>query len=130
MTDFHIFNKKNPFIIDIPIGKYPDDEYLHLKQEAFKQEKHAIDNLKKLKNISNENNYLKNIKNDYIEHYNIIKKEKEKSKIELLKLQKYIEIMKDKNKVTESVLNDILVQQKDIFKEINNIDNSIKQYNI
>ena len=80
----------------------------------------------KLEKISKNNHFLNEIKNDYQEYYNYIKKQKEEQILALNMLNEYIKDLSLSGELSKHNINDSKYEQKKILNEINSIKEGLK----
>ena len=102
-----------------------DDQFLHLQNVIKIKRNMLIQKQKKLKQLIKQNNFLKDVRNDYISYNNYIVKQKEDQIIALQLLKKYIHDLTISGNLSENNLKDALYEQNKIKKELRSIKLSL-----
>lgn len=102
-----------------------DDQFLHLQNVIKIKRNMLIQKQKKLKQLIKQNNFLKDVRNDYVSYNNYIVKQKEDQIIALQLLKKYIHDLTISGNLSENNLKDALYEQNKIKKELRSIKLSL-----
>jgi hypothetical protein len=98
-----------------------EDQFLHLQNVIKIKRNMLIQKQKKLKQLIKQNNFLKDVRNDYVSYNNYIVKQKEDQIIALQLLKKYIHDLTISGNLSENNLKDALYEQNKIKKELKSI---------
>lgn len=98
-----------------------DKQIASLQNQIENRRKLLLDNSKKLKVITDDNEYLKEIANDYGKYFDYIKEKKEQQIKAFDLIYKYLERLIKSNKYTEEELINATREQKTILDKINSI---------
>jgi hypothetical protein len=102
-----------------------EDQFLHLQDIIKIKRNMLIQKQKKLKQLIKQNNFLKDVRDDYISYNNYIVKQKEEQIIALQLLEKYIHDLTISGNLSENNLKDALYEQNKIKKELKSIKLSL-----
>ena len=80
---------------------------------------------KKFKNLTKENEFLNEIKQDYNKYYGYIVKQKEEQMSALTLLNTYIKDLTNSNSLSKNNIEDAKIEQQKILTEINSIKKGI-----
>jgi hypothetical protein len=98
-----------------------EDQFLHLQNVIKIKRNMLIQKQNKLKQLIKQNNFLKDVRNDYVSYNNYIVKQKEDQIIALQLLKKYIHDLTISGNLSENNLKDALYEQNKIKKELKSI---------
>jgi hypothetical protein len=102
-----------------------EDQFLHLQDIIKIKRNMLIQKQKKLKQLIKQNNFLKDVRNDYVSYNNYIVKQKEEQIVALQLLEKYIHDLTISGNLSENNLKDALYEQNKIKKELKSIKLSL-----
>ena len=103
-----------------------DSKLLHIEKMIKAKKKLLLSKQEKLEKISKNNHFLNEIKNDYQQYYNYIKKQKEDQILALNMLNEYIKDLSLSGELSKHNINDSRYEQKKILNEINSIKEGLK----
>ena len=103
-----------------------DSKLLHIEKMIKAKKKLLLSKQEKLHKISKNNHFLNEIKNDYQDYYNYIKKQKEDQILALNMLNEYIKDLSLSGELSKHNINDSRYEQKKILNEINSIKDGLK----
>jgi hypothetical protein len=103
-----------------------DSKLLHIEKMIKAKKKLLLTKQEKLNKISKNNHFLNEIKNDYQNYYNYIKKQKEDQILALNMLNEYIKDLSISGELSKHNINDSKYEQKKILNEINSIKEGLK----
>jgi|LauGreSuBDMM15SN_2_FD.fasta_scaffold365296_1 hypothetical protein len=103
-----------------------DSKLLHIEKMIKAKKNLLLSKQEKLEKISKNNHFLNEIKNDYQEYYNYIKKQKEEQILALNMLNEYIKDLSLSGELSKHNINDSKYEQKKILNEINSIKEGLK----
>jgi len=106
-------------------NKNQDDEYLQLQYVIEAKRNMLVKKQKKLQKIANENKFLENIKNDYLNYNNYIVKQKQDQITALNLLNNYIDDLKVSGHLSENNIQDAKIEQNKILKELKSIKHGL-----
>jgi len=113
----------------IPINYIPlenrDQQLLQIENLIDAKRKMLIDKQKKFKNLTKENEFLNEIKQDYNKYYGYIVKQKEEQMSALTLLNTYIKDLTNSNSLSKNNIQDAKIEQQKILTEINSIKKGI-----
>lgn len=117
------------YYIRIPVNgddmKKKDDEFMKLKELIDSKKDFLIKKQKKLRMIEKQNEYLKDIKNDYLKYNKRIISDKRDQITALENLHSYInKLVKDSN-LTKHNIRDAKLEQDKILKELDSLKNNL-----
>jgi hypothetical protein len=98
-----------------------DQQLLQIENLIDAKRKMLIDKQKKFKNITKENTFLNEIKQDYNKDYGYIVKQKEEQMSALTLLNGYIKDLTISNSLSKNNIQDAKNEQEKILTEINSI---------
>lgn len=98
-----------------------DKRIASLQNQIENRRKLLLENSKKLKIITDENEYLNEVANDYDKYFAYIKEKKEQQVKAFDLIYKYLERLIKSNKYTEEEMINLLREQKEILDKINSI---------
>jgi hypothetical protein len=98
-----------------------DKQIASIQNQIENRRKLLLHNNKKLRVITDENEYLKEIADDYDKYFNYIKEKKEQQIKAFDLIYKYLERIIKSNKYTEEELINATREQKEILDKINAI---------
>ena len=104
-----------------------DDEFLQLQFVIQTKRNMLLNKQKKLQRISKQNEFLNQVKNDYVNYNNYIVKQKKEQLIALELLQKYIKDLTISGELSENNLKDAKYEQNKIKKELKTIKSSLDE---
>lgn len=96
-----------------------DKRIASIQNQIENRRKLLIDNKKKLRVITDENEFLKEIVDDYDKYFNYIKEKKEQQIKAFDLIYKYLERLIKSNKYTEEEMTNAMREQKEILDKIN-----------
>jgi hypothetical protein len=102
-----------------------DEQFYHLQQLIDAKKKMLLEKQKTLKRISNQNEFLENVKNDYSKYNHYILKQKNGQIRALEMLNEYIQDLSHSGELSEQNIKDSKHEQRKIMKELNQIRNSL-----
>jgi hypothetical protein len=102
-----------------------ENQFLHLQDIIKIKRNMLIQKQKKLKQLIKQNNFLKDVRNDYVSYNNYIVKQKEEQIVALQLLEKYIHDLTISGNLSENNLKDALYEQNKIKKELKSIKLSL-----
>lgn len=103
-----------------------DSKLLHLERLIKAKKNLLLSKQEKLNNISKNNRFLTEIKNDYQDYYSYIKKQKQDQIHALHMLNDYIKDLNHSGELSKHNINDSKYEQKKILHEINSIKEGLK----
>jgi hypothetical protein len=113
----------------IPINYIPlenrDQQLLQIENLIDAKRKMLIDKQKNFKNLTKENEFLNEIKQDYNKYYGYIVKQKEEQMSALTLLNTYIKDLTNSNSLSKNNIQDAKIEQQKILTEINSIKKGI-----
>jgi DNA repair exonuclease SbcCD ATPase subunit len=98
-----------------------DQQLLQIENLIAAKRKMLIDKQKKFKNITKENTFLNEVKQDYSKYYGYIVKQKEEQMSALTMLNTYIKDLTISNSLSKNNIQDAKNEQEKILTEINSI---------
>lgn len=102
-----------------------------LAEDAVRLEKeNLVSNLEDLEKEQEHAIFLEEIANDYKRYQNLILKQKERQKTQLLKILNYLDDLIETNAITEYTLSHTQNEQKRIIHEIKEIQREMDKINI
>jgi len=104
-----------------------DKQIASLQNQIENRKKLLMDNNKKLRIITDENEYLSEIANDYDKYFNYIKENKEQQVKAFDLIYKYLERLIKSNKYTEEEAINAMREQKEILDKINSIKGELDE---
>ena len=104
-----------------------DDDFLQLQFVIQSKRDMLLNKQKKLQRISKQNEFLNQVKNDYVNYNNYIVKQKNEQLIALELLQKYIKDLTISGELSENNLKDAKYEQNKIKKELKSIKHSLDE---
>uniref|UniRef100_A0A6C0EV53 Uncharacterized protein n=1 Tax=viral metagenome TaxID=1070528 RepID=A0A6C0EV53_9ZZZZ len=102
-----------------------DEKLLHIEKMINSKRVMLLEKQKKLKNISKQNQFLEDIKNDYAKYYNYIYEQKEQQIKALHLLDNYINDLTNNGKLSRYNIEDAKQEQLKIIKEIKVIKHNL-----
>lgn len=102
-----------------------DERFLHLQELIDYKRNILLKKQSRLQAISNENNFLEDVKDDYSKYYNYIIKQKQDQITALSVLDKYIKDLTESNNLSKQNIEDANYEQKRILNEIDKIKNNL-----
>lgn len=102
-----------------------EDQFLHLQDVIKIKRNMLIQKQTKLKQLIKQNNFLKDVRNDYVSYNNYIVKQKKDQIVALQLLEKYIHDLTISGNLSENNLKDALYEQNKIKKELKSIKLSL-----
>jgi hypothetical protein len=102
-----------------------DNRFLQLQEVIDTKRKILLKNQIKLKNLSKDNEFLENIKSDYVRYNNYILQQKKDQMSALKLLNEYISDLNSTGELSEQNIKDSKYEQKKILKELTYIQNSL-----
>ena len=104
-----------------------DHDFLQLQFVIQSKREMLLNKQKKLQRISKQNEFLNQVKNDYVNYNNYIVKQKNEQLIALELLQKYIKDLTISGELSENNLKDAKYEQNKIKKELKSIKHSLDE---
>lgn len=102
-----------------------DNQLLQIENLIDAKRKMLIDKQKKFKNISKQNEFLSEVKQDYSKYYGYIVKQKQDQMSALGMLNTYIKDLTVSGNLSKNNIDDAKNEQQKILTEINSIKNGI-----
>ena len=102
-----------------------DKQLLQIENLIDAKRKMLIDKQKKFKNITKQNEFLSEVKEDYTKYYGYIVKQKQEQMSALSLLNNYIKDLTVSGKLSKNNIDDAKNEQEKILTEINSIKNGI-----
>lgn len=102
-----------------------DNQLLQIENLIDAKRKMLLDKQKKFKNITKQNEFLSEVKQDYSKYYGYIVKQKEDQMSALNLLNNYIKDLTDSGKLSKNNIDDAKNEQEKILTEINSIKKGI-----
>ena len=102
-----------------------DNQLLQIENLIDAKRKMLIDKQKKFKNISKQNEFLSEVKQDYSKYYGYIVKQKQDQMSALSMLNTYIKDLTVSGTLSKNNIDDAKNEQQKILTEINSIKNGI-----
>ena len=102
-----------------------DNQLLQIENLIDAKRKMLIDKQKKFKNISKQNEFLSEVKQDYSKYYGYIVKQKQDQMSALSMLDTYIKDLTVSGTLSKNNIDDAKNEQQKILTEINSIKNGI-----
>ena len=102
-----------------------DQQLLQIENLIDAKRKMLIDKQKKFKNLTKENEFLNDVKQDYNKYYGYIVKQKEDQMSALSLLNTYIKDLTISNSLSKNNIQDAKIEQQKILTEINSIKKGI-----
>ena len=102
-----------------------DNQLLQIENLIDAKRKMLIDKQKKFKNISKQNEFLSEVKQDYSKYYGYIVKQKQDQISALSMLNTYIKDLTVSGTLSKNNIDDAKNEQQKILTEINSIKNGI-----
>jgi len=102
-----------------------DNQLLQIESLIDAKRKMLMDKQKKFKNITKQNEFLSEVKQDYNKYYGYIVKQKEDQMSALSMLNNYIKDLTVSGKLSKNNVDDARNEQQKILTEINSIKNGI-----
>jgi hypothetical protein len=110
-----------------------DQQFIQLQQLIESKRKMLLDKQNKYKQISKQNHFLEEIKNDYSDYSNYIMKQKQEQIQALEILHNYVKDLSISGNLSKQNVKDAKYEQKKIIKELksikHNLDNVIQNNN-
>ena len=107
--------------------KNRDEQFIQLLGEIEYKKKMLLDKQHKIKQISSQNEFLENIKDDYFNYYNFITKQKQDQVEALNSLNKYVNELTISGKLSKNNISDAKLEQKKIIQEIDSIKKNLDE---
>ena len=98
-----------------------DEQFVQILSEIEYKKKMLLDKEKKIKQITNQNDFLENIKNDYYNYHSYIKKQKQDQIQALNALNQYVNDLTVSGNLSKHNMHDAKIEQKKIIQEIDSI---------
>jgi len=102
-----------------------DNQLLQIENLIDAKRKMLLDKQKKFKNITKQNEFLSEVKQDYSKYYGYIVKQKEDQMSALNLLNNYIKDLTVSGKLSKNNIDDAKNEQEKILTEINSIKKGI-----
>ena len=102
-----------------------DNQLLQIENLIDAKRKMLIDKQKKFKNITKQNEFLSEVKQDYSKYYGYIVKQKQDQMSALSLLNNYIKDLTVSGKLSKNNIDDAKNEQEKILTEINSIKKGI-----
>ena len=102
-----------------------DNQLLQIEKLIDAKKKMLMDKQKKFKNITSQNEFLSEVKEDYNKYYDYIVEQKQEQMSALNVLNSYIKDLTISGKLSKNNINDAKNEQKKILTEIHLIKKSI-----
>ena len=107
--------------------KEKDDRFLKIQQLIDIKKKMLLQNQHKLKKITNQNDFLEKIKNDYTKYNAYIVQQKKDQMNALQMLNDYIKDLSSSGELSEQNIKDSKEEQTKILRELKTIQNSLHE---
>ena len=107
--------------------KNRDEQFIQLLGEIEYKKKMLLDKQHKITQISSQNDFLENIKDDYFNYYNFITKQKQDQVEALNSLNKYVNELTISGKLSKNNISDAKLEQKKIIQEIDSIKKNLDE---
>lgn len=104
-----------------PFLRKKDEQFMVIQNLIDAKRQMLIDKQKKIKSISNQNEFLHEVKNDYNKYYGYIRQQKQDQIQALSLLDKYIHDLTTSGSLSEGNIKDAKAEQRKIVREINSI---------
>ncbi len=104
-----------------------DNQLLQIENLIDAKRKMLLDKQKKFKNITKQNEFLSEVKQDYSKYYGYIVKQKQDQMSALNLLNNYIKDLTDSGKLSKNNIDDAKNEQEKILTEINSIKKGIDE---
>ncbi len=104
-----------------PFLRKKDEQFMVIQNLIDAKRQMLIDKQKKIKSISNQNEFLHEVKNDYNKYYGYIRQQKQDQIRALGLLDKYIHDLTTSGSLSEGNIKDAKAEQRKIVREINSI---------
>jgi hypothetical protein len=105
--------------------KERDAQFLQLQELIEQKKRFLLENQKKLKQISKQNEFLEHIKDDYFKYNDYVAKQKNDQMKALELLNEYIHDLSNSGELSEQNIKDSKHEQRKIMKEIKHIKSSL-----
>ena len=105
--------------------KERDAQFLQLQELIEQKKRFLLENQKKLKQISKQNEFLEHIKDDYFKYNDYVVKQKNDQMKALELLNEYIHDLSNSGELSEQNIKDSKHEQRKIMKEIKHIKSSL-----
>lgn len=105
--------------------KERDAQFLQLQELIEQKKRFLLENQKKLKQISKQNEFLEHIKDDYFKYNDYVVKQKNDQMNALELLNEYIHDLSNSGELSEQNIKDSKHEQRKIMKEIKHIRGSL-----
>ncbi len=102
-----------------------DKRIASLQNQIEDRKKLLLENNNKLRIITDENEYLNEVANDYDKYFSYIKEQKEQQVKAFDLIYKYLERLIKSNKYTEEEMLNALREQKEILDKINSVKSEL-----
>lgn len=86
-----------------------------------------FDKYKELQKTANENEYLKDVKQEYEDYFSLVQKEKREQLDALNNVYKHLDEIIKTSKLTDSFLENSKIEQQEIMKQINILENELNE---
>lgn len=104
-----------------------DNQFIQIQELIESKRNLLYEKQKKLKKLSNQNQFLELIKDDYSKYHNFIKQQKNEQIIALELLNTYIDDLTQTGKLTKNNIEDAKQEQKNILNEVKYIKTSLDE---
>lgn len=105
--------------------KEKDDKFMQIQKLIDSKKQMLLEKQKKLKRLSQQNEFLEVVKDDYEKYYNHIVKQKQDQIKALQLLDEYIDDLTKTGELTKYNVEDAKEEQSKILREMNNIKRNI-----
>jgi uncharacterized membrane-anchored protein YhcB (DUF1043 family) len=103
-----------------------DEIFMQIQELIDTKRQFLIDKQKKLKHITKQNEFLDNVKQDYVNYYNYISQQKQDQIKALELLNGYIDDLTASGKLSEYNIEDAKFEQNKILREVKSIKNGFE----
>ena len=104
-----------------------DDQFVQILSEIEYKKKMLLDKENKIKQITNQNEFLENIKNDYYNYHSYITKQKQDQLQALNALNQYVNDLTVSGNLSKHNMRDAKIEQKKIIQEIDSIKTKLDE---
>ncbi len=118
--DFHVQNV--PLQLQLPVEMNNEEEkdmvLMHIQEQINAKRQLLLQKQKYLNKMEQQNDFLKEVKNDYSKYYNYILKQKQEQMEALDMLKQYVHDLTVSGSLSKQNINDAKLEQKRILKEM------------
>jgi hypothetical protein len=107
--------------------KNRDEQFIQLLGEIEYKKKMLLNKQHQIKQISSQNEFLENIKDDYFNYRNYITKQKQDQVEALNSLNHYVNELTISGKLSKNNISDAKLEQKKIIQEIDSIKKNLDE---